>query len=475
MRNVVERTATTTHPTSRRPALFSFVSLCLILLALNPAIASKPEVEEPDPLELWNDPTFQKQFTASYGFNAEIEPRVTVVEREQMEKIRPHLSGDIDLAIKQLEKVTKPESSAVFDFTLGNVYFQQGEEEVAAGHYETAIGKFPSFRRAYKNLGLIRVRQGRLEQAITALSRVIELGGADGTTLGLLGFSYSSTGQFTSAESAYREAVLMQPDLLDWRLGLTHSVYKQRKFAEAIVMTEELIGRFPDNPDFWLMQANAYIGAGEPMKAAYNFEIVQRMGKASLASLYTLGDIYVNEGVWSLAARAYGLAVAADLEQPLQRSLAAVEVLAQRGALPQSKQLLETVQSTLGEKISDEERVRLLRLEARLAVADDRSDEAVTVLEEIVALDPLDGQALIMLGQHYVATEEPERAIFFFERAQSLEEFEADASVRHAQVLVSQSHYEDAVQMLERAQKLDPRDDVGRYLDQVKRIARASR
>lgn len=231
MRNVVSKAESTTRRSCRRPARLAFVPLCLLLLALTPSIASKPEVEEPDPLELWDDPTFQRQFTASYGFNAEIEPRVTVVEREQMEKIRPHLSGDIDLAIKQLEKVTKPESSAVFDFTLGNVYFQQGQEKVAADHYEKAIAKFPSFRRAYKNLGLIRVRQGRLEEAITALSRVIELGGADGTTLGLLGFSYSSTGQFTSAESAYREAVLLQPDLLDWRLGLTHSVYKQRKFS----------------------------------------------------------------------------------------------------------------------------------------------------------------------------------------------------------------------------------------------------
>ena len=41
--------------------------------------------------------------------------------------------------------------------------------------------------------------------------------------------------------------------------------------------------------------------------------------------------------------------------------------------------------------------------------------EAAAVLEQIVALDPLDGEALILLGQHYARIEQPERAIFYYE------------------------------------------------------------
>jgi tetratricopeptide (TPR) repeat protein len=191
--------------------------------------------------------------------------------------------------------------------------------------------------------------------------------------------------------------------------------------------------------------------------------------------LYTLGDIYVNESVWDLAARAYELAIAAKSDQSPQRPIRAVEVLAQRGALTQARNLLNSIEGHLGDRLSEEDRIRMLRLEARVAVAENRDADSVAVLEEIVALDPLDGQALILLGQHYAGIDEPERAIFYLERAQSLEEFEADARVRHAQVLVAQSNFGDAVRMLERAQQVDPRDDVGRYLDQVKRIARTGR
>ena len=44
--------------------------------------------------DLWNDPTFKKQFVASYGINSEIEPRVTPEEVALLEKIRPLMAAD---------------------------------------------------------------------------------------------------------------------------------------------------------------------------------------------------------------------------------------------------------------------------------------------------------------------------------------------------------------------------------------------
>ncbi|MFA6632914.1 MAG: hypothetical protein WCU90_11510, partial [Kiritimatiellia bacterium] len=39
------------------------------------------------PVTFWRDPAFQKAFMGSYGMRAEIEPRVTVVEKEIMDKV----------------------------------------------------------------------------------------------------------------------------------------------------------------------------------------------------------------------------------------------------------------------------------------------------------------------------------------------------------------------------------------------------
>jgi Flp pilus assembly protein TadD len=199
------------------------------------------------------------------------------------------------------------------------------------------------------------------------------------------------------------------------------------------------------------------------------------MGKATVQSMHTLGDIYVNEGLWDLAARAYAEAVRTNPEQSSTRPLRNVEVLAQRGALSQARELMADVKRVFSGRLDPDERKKLLKLEARMAVAEGDGGQAADVLEEIVALDPLDGEALILLGQHYARIDEPEQAVFYYERAQSIEEFEADARVRHAQLLVGQSKYQEAVPLLKRAQELNPRDDIERYLEQVERIARSRR
>ena len=86
-------------------------------------------------------------------------------------------------------------------------------------------------------------------------------------------------------------------------------------------------------------------------------------------------------------------------------------------------------------------------------------------------LDPLDGETLILLGQHYAATN-VEKAVFYFERAEGVEKTEADARLRHAQVLVRNGKYQEALPLLKRALELKPREDVQRYAEQVERAAR---
>jgi Flp pilus assembly protein TadD len=126
--------------------------------------------------------------------------------------------------------------------------------------------------------------------------------------------------------------------------------------------------------------------------------------------------------------------------------------------------------------MEEADRRKLLKIEARLSMAEGAgSAETAAVLEEIIQLDPLDGEALMLLGQHYSRQNEPDKAIFYYERAASLEAFEANAKVRHAQILVGLGRYADALPLLRRAQEVKPRDDIARYLEQVERIVKARR
>lgn len=426
------------------------------------------------PETFWREPAFQSAFMGSYGMRAEIEPRVSVVEKEVMEKVMRLMSeeGGTAPAAALLEKSIKPASSAVFDFTLANLHVQEERLTNAAACYQAAIEKYPSFQRAHKNLGLIRIRQGDFGAAIEPLTKAIELGANDGMTYGLLGYAYTMTEQYVASESAYRLAMMFQPKTLDWKLGLCRTLFKQQKFEASIALCDELLKRDPGKADYLLLQANAYLGLKQPTQAAEIYELLDLSGKTPVAALHTLGDIYANDGHFDQAADAYARAFARDDKPDLARQLRNVEVLVSRSANEPAAALLKKVSERAGDELSDDVRKRMLKLEARLAAArGEAGDAQARILEEIVKLDPLDGDALILLGQHHAATD-LEKAIFYFERAEGIERSEADARLRHGQLLVKNGHYPEALPLLKRAHELKPRDDVQRYIEQVERAAR---
>ncbi len=457
--------------------LFGFSVLAPVVRAIeDTSTRAGNETAQIDLAAIWNDPTFQKQFVGSYGINADIEPRITPDEVKILEKIRPFMADNLPQAEAMLENLIKPDSSATLDFTLGGIRFQREEYPRALEAYQRAVGKFPSFRRAWRNLGLIEARDGHYDEAIKAFTRMIELGGGDGYSFGLLGFAYASKQDYQAAETAYRNALLLQPENSEWRLGLTRCVFKQGKFEDAAALLDVLITRYPDKAEFWLLQAHTFLGLKQPLKAAGNLEALDLLGKATVDSLDTLGDIYVTENLMDLASRAYQRGIDIDTKQPVARPLRSAEVLAARGAMKEARAVAMHVRQVLQPQLDAAANHKLLKLEARLSMAEGIGDpETAKVLELIVQEDPLDGEALMLLGQDCSQHGEPDRAIFWYERAESLEAFEINARVRHAQVLVGMGRYGDAIPLLRRAQESKPRDDVARYLDQVERIAKSRR
>ena len=162
---------------------YRFLSIALFLLTFGITVcvftqtwASQLSQSE---LEIWNDPVFRKQFVAYYGINAEVEPRITPEEVAILEKVRPLMGENLPKAEGTLKSRMKPDCSAILDFTLGGIQFQQDKMTEALDNYRKAVAKFPSFRRAWRNIGLIYVRDGKNDDAISAFTRMIELGGGD--------------------------------------------------------------------------------------------------------------------------------------------------------------------------------------------------------------------------------------------------------------------------------------------------------
>ena len=444
------------------------------------AVAAAPEfapVSESHPLAaVWNDPEFARQMQGSYGILPDVEPRLTPEEQLfYKDKLMPLLASDANKAIPELLSRIKPDGCALFDYTLGNIYFQDANFTNAVKYFEQATLKFPKFRRAWKNLGLALVRDGKFEESIAPLSKAISLGEVDGKTFGLLGFAFMNAGKFVSAEAAYKQALLLEPDSVDFKLGLVKCQVNTGNYDAALAMLDELLKQQPDKDTFWSIQANVYLQKDQPAKAAVNFEMLRRMGKASVENLATLGDIYMTREARDLALEVYLEAVEKDGWQKPARALRAADILVSRGAYDEARTLFAKIRATAGANLATADELKLLKLESKTAMATGAGEDAIKVLEQIVERDPLDGEALLLAGDYYARNGQPEKAEFRYDMAAKLDGFAADAYVKQAQMLVKSSKYAQATELLKKAQKAKQRDNVQRYLEKVEELARGGR
>lgn len=423
--------------------------------------------------QLWSDPTFVNEFLGSYGFLAGAEPQISDEEKEALRNLIDLIKASPKAAIQALEPQITQSSSAAFDFILANLYFQDGSLAKAEQYYGNAIVKHPDFRRAYKNLGLVQVQKGDFDNAIKTISKAMELGEVDGRSYGLLGYGYLTQEKYYPAEAAYRQAILMQPEVTDWKVGLARCLLETERYADAIALFDTLLLESPGNADYWLLQGNAYLGKGESLAAAKNLEVVRRMGAADLGTLTLLGDIYMNNQSPDLALEAYLAATEKATAQDSQSLLRAAELLARTNSYDQSKEMIEAVRTQLGNALAEDDELKLLTVEAKIARAEGDDEAAVKLLNQIVERDALNGDALIELANFYADQGDMAKAINRFEQAEKIEAFEREALVAHAQARVRNGEYKEALPLLRRALQLKSDSNLEDYAQRVERAARS--
>ncbi len=450
---------------------------CLLLLVLGLALNAtslhaQRSATNPG-AELWKDPEFVKTFIGSYAFLIGYEPKISDEEKEALRALIDLIKASPQAAIAQLRPQVKASSSAAFDFILANLYFQEGNLKEAEQFYKTAVKKYPNFRRAYKNLGLVQVQGGNFKDAIPSIAKALELGEVDGRAYGLLAYGYLTEGKYYPAEAAYRQAILIQPDQKDWKIGLARCLLETERYNEAISLFDTLLQDEPDNSDFWLLQSNAFIGNEQSLRAAQNLEVVRRMGKAELSTLTLLGDIYMNNTIPDLALDAYLSAVEMAQPQDVDALLRATNILTRSTNFEQAANLIKDIRKNNALTLSPEQDLELLNQEAKIARAEGNDDAAVMILNKIVERDALNGEAIIELANYYADKDMLPEAINRYEQAAKINAFERQALIAHGQTLVRNAKYRDALPLLKRALQLKAEPNLEDYTARVERAAKS--
>jgi len=442
-----------------------------LLLAAVPSLC--PGQTYPLSENTWTNPGFVARFMGTYGFDTERTPSITTEEKTTFETIAPLIASSPAEAITALKLALKPESSAALIYTLANLYFQSGDLDAAAASYTDAIKKFPNFLRAYRNLGIVHVQQGRFAEATPMLLKTIELGGQGADVYGMLAYSYLNLNNTEAALRSYEQALFFQPTSRDWRMGKVQCLVNLGRQDEAITMIDGLLTDFPDQTDLLLLQSNAFIARNDPASAAATLEVLRSTGKSNTNATVLLGDIYLNFNQPDLAIGLYREA-AAKTDLGTDRAMRIARRLAGMALWKELDTYLADLDARPSTNLAPAAQLDLLNMKAQSDLAQGRVDAAAGKLARVVETDPLNGRALLLLADFHWKKGEIEQAELFFERAGRINDFAPEALVQRARMLVSQRDYSKAVPLLERAQSLAPKAHIAQYLEKVSGAALAA-
>jgi len=425
--------------------------------------------------DFWNSPSFVRSFMGDYGFRSEVEPRINKSEQFILKEVIAKAENQLDEAIEYLEKKIDQEVSAALDFALATMYYQRGRLSRSSQSYQVAIKKFPSFLRAHKNLGFVELSLGNFQEASRNLSRSISLGEGDGVTFVALGYCYYMLQQFVSAENAYRMGILLFPESKDARNGLVNCLIETNRYAEALALLNELLVKEPENVFCHRARASTLQGLGREKDATVALETLRRMGKLDTGDLLRLGDLYHNLNLYELSLQNYERAIQRKEKLSVRRYIRVASILIGRGSYQDCFSYLDKIENTFGSNYSTEDEKEVLLLKAEILKATGKTEESTIILRRVVESHPLEGKALIMLGQHAWEQNDYALASLHFERAAKIKDSEVKALIEHGRMLVSQRDYQKAVQLIDQAERISPQPRIKRYLESIRNLLLSSR
>jgi tetratricopeptide (TPR) repeat protein len=379
--------------------------LFLILLAVSCTLEiSFAQVPEADP---WKNPDFVKRFLGTYAPRVTVEPRITPLDKTFLEEeLLPLLQTDKAAAQAMLiAKVKEPESNATFDMILANMYYQGGQLQQAVQSYESALKKHSDFLRAHENLGFLYFQLGDTDKAFLHFTQAVKLGAVNKDIFAILAYQFFQKEQFIAAETSYRSALIYEVDNEDWEFGLAKSILFQRKYKDAANMFEILIEQAPEKVEYWSLQADAYIGLGDDLAAASNYEVLRRMGQITAENLITLGDIYVEHKFIEAALGVYKEAIVMKGRLNVEKPIAAAAELIEAGFVDAASEVLAEIDKNYGSSLDSKLSFDVKKLKAKVqAASGGASSSIIPTLEEMASQNPLDGDVLILLADYYATS-----------------------------------------------------------------------
>jgi tetratricopeptide (TPR) repeat protein len=393
-------------------------------------------------------------------------PTIDVPESGGTRPVRTSDNEPSNRAIPSRDRALPDYISASMLYVIGHSYFSLGEYLPAETAFKLALIGMPNHIRAQESLAMLFLRTERYEDARVHLELAVQRGRNTAHVFSAFGYLEQKTRRYAAAANAFQRALVLEPDSRTALRGLLHALSETGEHAKARALVEQLLRDEPDDLALWLYRAQIALQANDRAMAIASLETARRLGDDSPANRERCIELHLENG---------NIARAVDLMRGSStRGLAFTQLdqvlgwLANENEWDYFRELSTAVdRSTL----SGPEQSRLLTRRASLAARDRDRRAAGAALQEALALDPSNAEALMMLAQIHRAERDYGRADLLFQRASDYGAVRENALLARAEVAIEQENFDGALSFLSNLVAGSPaRADLHRNIDSLENI-----
>jgi tetratricopeptide (TPR) repeat protein len=349
------------------------------------------------------------EFFAALDKASALAGQASAGERLMIEAAQAAAHGDNATQTRLLEKLVRAyPADERAQVLLGNAHFAAQRYPEAIAAYERAVAIAPEFSQSYNQLGYSYRFLGRFDDAEKTFARYTQVLPDDPNPWDSLAELQMKRGRFDDAIASYRKALAVRPDFFNSNLGIATCLDLQGKHAAARAELDAMLARAKDDGQrraglFARTVSYAYEGnwAAARKEMDKQYAIAEKAGDA----LGMSGD-QVAMGVLALAtgeadaaaahfAKALALAKAApDVADAVKENQARfamynrARVALARGDLAAAKKEQQALATAAGEA-GNPFQIRFgHEIAGRIALAEQRWDDAIAELGQANQLDP---------------------------------------------------------------------------------------
>ena len=398
------------------------------------------------------------------------QPIVTKEEAKQLADFQLRVETEPKQAIADFVEFLVEKESPALRFALAVYYLQESDLKKGASHLKKVIAQKPDYHQARFEYAKVLLQQENFKAGATELTTLLQSEFPQKLDCWkFLGYCHMALNKSAAAETAYRQALVLDASNQALVRHLIRSLFAQEKFEEARPLIRQQLKADPINAKWWELLAGADLRKGDHEDALIRLECARRLGVASDAMLTDLAELYLHSDLPEQAATLYKYLVAGK-KSSAKRLIGGVVALVYSDRIVEAEELMKELKSEYN--LSTKQKNRLQLLSADLLVQKGKQQKALEAYDQILKHSPLEVEALRKSADILRQQKQYEKAIIRYQRLKRMPKQKAKALVGLAQIEVQKGNYRPAVLLIEESLTIEKDKYVLRYLKSIKKLVR---